>query len=68
MTYLEDKPAPTAPATTTSYDSATPAALVEFMLKEWKAGNGTPPKPIANHGVFEARRRALSALFPGEWL
>jgi Xaa-Pro aminopeptidase len=65
MTYLNDKP-PVAPAPATSHDSATPAALVDFMLQQWKPAKGAAPKPIAHCTAFHGRRRALSSLFPGE--
>lgn len=71
MTYLKD-PAAAEPAivnpTQTAYDSATPAALVDFMLQQWKPRSGVAPKPIAHVEAFAQRRRALSALFPGERL
>jgi Xaa-Pro aminopeptidase len=61
MTYLKDKP----PATT-SHDSANPAAFVDFMLQQWKPASSAAPKPIPHCTAFHGRRRALSALFPGE--
>lgn len=71
MTYLNDKPpseTETTSPTAQAHDSATPAALLEFMLQRWKARSDKLPKPIANHAAFARRRRALSALFPGERL
>ncbi|HZH02748.1 MAG TPA: aminopeptidase P family protein, partial [Myxococcaceae bacterium] len=51
-----------------SHDTAPPKALLDFMLQGWKAPDGKVPAPIKGHAVFAARRRALSALFPGETL
>jgi Xaa-Pro aminopeptidase len=50
-----------------SHDSANPPALLDFMTKHWKPA---VPKSvrIPNAPVFNSRRRALSAQFPGEWL
>src|SRR5690349_8668685 len=70
MTYLNEKRAP-APEQTpgrSSHDSATPAALIEFMLARWKPSKVRALRPIANHRAFARRRRALSVLFPGEVL
>jgi Xaa-Pro aminopeptidase len=68
MTYLNEKTAPPAeaPAKPASHDSQNPPALVEFMLRDWKPAKAGTPKPIANHQAFHARRRAVSALYPGE--
>jgi Xaa-Pro aminopeptidase len=72
MTYLDEKPTPPAKAEPIApgqaHDSATPAALVEFMLQRWKPSGAKVPRPIPHHDVFRARRRALSAQFPGERL
>ncbi len=57
---------PTAPARV-SHDPANPEALLRFMTERWarpKKGGGTV-KAAASHA---ARRRALSAAFPGETL
>lgn len=51
-----------------THDSATPQALIDFMLREWKAPAGKAPPRIKHHEVFFARRRALSKLFPAETL
>jgi Xaa-Pro aminopeptidase len=51
-----------------SHDTTPPQALLDFMLRDWKpAAKALPPK-LKNHEAFHARRRALSALFPGETL
>jgi Xaa-Pro aminopeptidase len=71
MTYLNEKARAKAEleaAGQTSHDSATPPALVQFMLQQWKARGGGAVKPIPQHAAFHRRRRALSALFPGEVL
>jgi Xaa-Pro aminopeptidase len=71
MTFQRDDQKPQAvPATTkpASHDSATPKALVDFMLTGWKPGAQAAIKPLPNHQAFHARRRALSKLFPGETL
>jgi Xaa-Pro aminopeptidase len=60
------------PATTTetqtAYDSDSPEALVDFMCRDWAppADDAAPPVDGLDH--FRARRRALSARFPGEVL
>ncbi len=59
---------PQAPAVAASHDTTPPAALLEFMLKDWKPTSGKPPPVIKHAAAFEARRRALSKLFPGETL
>lgn len=51
-----------------SHDSATPPALVSFMLRRWRTPNARPVRPLANAPSFAARRRALSAQYPGEVL
>ena len=50
------------------HDTATPPALIAFMLQGWKPASRALPKPVVEHGAFLARRRALSAMFPGEAL
>jgi Xaa-Pro aminopeptidase len=60
--------APPAPKTATGYDTAPPVALLDFMVKRWRPASGKPPKALPHHEAFERRRRALSALFPGETL
>jgi Xaa-Pro aminopeptidase len=70
MTYLKDKqsaPIAAVPAGQ-AHDSATPEALIEFMLQRWKPASGRMPKPIPHRAAFHRRRRALSAAFPGERL
>jgi Xaa-Pro aminopeptidase len=65
MTQLTEKKRPTA---RNSYDPATPPALVSFMLRDWKEPPAKLPDALPNADVHAARRRALSALFPGELL
>jgi Xaa-Pro aminopeptidase len=60
--------APQAAPPVASHDSPPPKALMEFMLQGWEPPTGQLPEPIAHHEVFAARRRALSAKFPGETL
>lgn len=60
-------PATTAP-TQTAYDSDSPEALVDFMCRDWAPRYGEPSPPIDGLEHFRARRRALSARFPGELL
>ncbi|MCS6899925.1 MAG: aminopeptidase P family protein [Myxococcales bacterium] len=50
-----------------SHDSGTPPALVEFMMKDWDV-TSTDDTPLPRVDAFRTRRRALSALFPGETL
>ena len=59
---------PEAPKSATGYDTVPPPALLDFMVKHWRPASGKLPKPIAHHEAFAKRRRALSALFPGETL
>jgi Xaa-Pro aminopeptidase len=58
--------APQAPATTT-HDDAPPAALLSFMVTQWAPKTGVPV-PLEGAAYFAARRKALSASFPGEVL
>lgn len=51
-----------------SHDSATPEALVRFMMKDWAAASPAVLAPIDGAATFAARRRALSRLFPAETL
>src|SRR5207302_9160844 len=51
-----------------SYDLQPPKALLDFMVTRWKPASGKPPPKFRGHERFHARRRALSALFPGETL
>jgi Xaa-Pro aminopeptidase len=50
-----------------SHDTGTPPALVEFMMKDW-APSGADDSPLPQVDAFRARRRSLSAFFPGETL
>ena len=50
------------------HDTATPPALIAFMLQGWKSAPRALPKPITQHAAFRARRRALSEMFRGEAL
>lgn len=62
------EPAPEAPKPSTSYDSAPPPALLDFMRQQWRPASGKLPRPLPHHTAFAARRNALSRLFPGETL
>src|SRR5688572_16832102 len=73
MTQLTEKKVRTAEPVTpeakpASHDTQAPKALIDFMLTEWEAPAAAKPAPIANAEAFHARRRALSALFPGQTL
>jgi Xaa-Pro aminopeptidase len=61
------EPAATAPKQT-AYDSDAPPALVEFMCSDWAPKSGDAAAPVDGLEHFRARRRALSARFPGETL
>jgi len=60
--------APAGPPPAASHDSPPPKALVDFMLQGWVPPTGVLPQPIEHAEAFEARRRALSAKYPGETL
>lgn len=51
-----------------SHDSSTPEALRSFMLENWKPRKQRKVAAIKGAKNFHARRRALSAQFPGETL
>ncbi|MFN7133107.1 MAG: aminopeptidase P N-terminal domain-containing protein, partial [Myxococcales bacterium] len=51
-----------------SHDTATPQALLDFMLTKWKEPSKKPPPKVRGIERFAARRKALSALFPSELL
>ncbi len=52
-----------------SYDPATPDTLCEFMLEHWGERPPHPDAgPLRHLPNFVARRRKLSAMFPGETL
>ena len=53
---------------TASHDSECPEALVSFMLTRWKPAPARLPGRMKSAAVFAARRRALSARFPGDTL
>jgi Xaa-Pro aminopeptidase len=71
-TNPQQKPAQPVPpepsANRNSYDSVPPPALLKFMLESWKPALRKLPPAIKNAATFRARRRALSAHFPGETL
>lgn len=56
----EEKPA--------SHDTTPPPALLDFMTQGWKKPSSRPVSPMRHHAAFEKRRRALSAMFPGDVL
>lgn len=66
MTFLNQKPTPSP----TPRDTVNPPALLRFMMQAWKPKSKAqlrpPAHPHAKH--FAARRKALSALFPGKVL
>src|SRR5687767_2937281 len=71
MTEPREKqdPVPSEPsAKPASHDTQPPPALLDFMLKDWKATPTKAPPVLKNANAFHARRRALSKLFPGETL
>jgi Xaa-Pro aminopeptidase len=51
-----------------SHDTGVPKNLEGFMLSGWKPFSPQLPEPIVGVESFGARRRALSAAFPGETL
>ncbi len=51
-----------------SYDPETPDALRQFMLRDWAPPGGGSEQPLADAAAFAARRRRLSAAYPGETL
>ncbi|MCC6644690.1 MAG: aminopeptidase P family protein [Polyangiaceae bacterium] len=57
-----------APPAKASHDVAAPPALIAFMLKSWKPRPRRLPAKVAHAAAHHARRRALSAMFPGEVL
>jgi len=60
-------PAPGEPAVTpASHDGPPPKALLAYMVQGWTPPTGALPAPIAHVEAFAARRRALSAKYPGE--
>lgn len=49
-----------------SHDPNTPPALVEFMLQGWAERSDEAGPPIRHVEAFRARRKKLSAQYPGE--
>ncbi|HZS38075.1 MAG TPA: Xaa-Pro aminopeptidase, partial [Polyangia bacterium] len=49
-------------------DPATPAALVEFMLRDWAPPPPHPPARLAHAETFAARRDTLARLYPEDVL
>lgn len=64
MDTLDEKHAAAAGA---AHDSEPPAALLDFMVREW-APLAAPCEPVEHAETFAGRRRALSARFPGDVL
>src|SRR5260370_41963973 len=67
-TFDQSRPEPSGESTAekkASHDTPTPQALLDFMVTGWKPAPGELPEPIEDHESFRARRRALSAKFPG---
>jgi Xaa-Pro aminopeptidase len=50
------------------HDTVNPEALLKFMTQGWKPPSPVLPKAISGHASFAARRRRLSAMFPGDVL
>ncbi len=67
-TLAADESTPVTVINTTSYDSPTPQALLDFMLTGWAAPDAAAPAPIAHQAAFAARREALSRTFPADVL
>jgi Xaa-Pro aminopeptidase len=63
MTYDNDKGAKPA-----AHDLTPPKALIEFMMTQWKPREAKAPAKVKRAEAHAARRKALSALFPGEVL
>src|SRR5689334_14520172 len=64
----QPEPTPSEPsAKPASHDSTPPKALLEFMVQRWKPRAPKVTK-VKDAAAFARRRRALSALFPGETL
>src|SRR5690349_505823 len=51
-----------------AHDTTPPPALLDFMMKDWKPASTKLPGKIAHAKTFQARRRELSKMFPGEAL
>jgi Xaa-Pro aminopeptidase len=69
MTYDQEHPAPPAePARPASHDTQNPEALLRFMMERWAPAPRKLPARQRHAEAFAARRRALSARFPGEVL
>jgi Xaa-Pro aminopeptidase len=62
------RPPPRSTAKPASHDTATPQALLDFMMRDWKAASAKTPPAIDDAAAFAARRRALSKRFPAETL
>jgi Xaa-Pro aminopeptidase len=73
MSFQKERP-PAAPVTSepqakpATHDTTAPPALIDFMLQHWKPTRAKLPARLEHHAAFARRRRALSALFPGETL
>ncbi len=75
MSYLLDravkrsgsKAAPSL-AKSSSHDTKPPPKLLQFMMTNWRGASNKPVKPLKAAAAHAARRRALSALFPGDTL
>src|SRR5438105_2499532 len=65
-TFDSSSPAPEQKKAT--HDTEPPAALLDFMMKGWRKPASGLPRRLPHHAAFAARRRALSAKFPGETL
>jgi Xaa-Pro aminopeptidase len=61
-------PVPSEPTSRANYDTQPPPALLEFMVRDWRAPSGKLPPLLKSADAFAARRRALSKRFAGETL
>jgi Xaa-Pro aminopeptidase len=77
MTYDREASVRSAPAVATASAEpqaqdrpaeAPPEALLEFMVQQWAPAPAELPAPIPHADTYAARRRALSARFPGDTL
>src|SRR5450755_175715 len=51
-----------------AHDTLNPEKLLAFIKQGWRSPSAKAPRRIAGAARFAARRRVLSAMFPGEVL